>query len=95
MDFSLFRYRLNGDRNGGAWCSATPVGGDLGTKEWIEVNLGGMHVITAVLTQGRFGNGRGAEFTEAYKLQYWRPSMTDFIEYRDSIGRTVCGLHTT
>ena len=68
------------------------MGGDLGTKEWIEVNLGGMHVITAVLTQGRFGNGRGAEFTEAYKLQYWRPSLTDFIEYRDSIGRTVCGL---
>ena len=61
----------------------------MGSKEWIEVDLGSMHVITAVWTQGRFGNGRGAEFTEAYKLQYWRPSMTDFVEYRDSMGRTV------
>ncbi len=48
-----------------------------------------MHVVTAVLTQGRFGNGRGAEYTEAYKLDYWRPGMTDFIQYHDSIGRTI------
>ena len=42
-----------------------------------------------VMTQGRFGNGRGVEFTEAYKLHYWRPGMTDFIEYHDTIGRSV------
>lgn len=48
-----------------------------------------MHVITAVFTQGRFGNGRGAEFIEAYTLYYWRPGMTDFFLYRDSLGRTV------
>ena len=59
------------------------------TKEWLEVDLGAMHVVTAVLTQGRFGNGRGAEFTEAYKLHYWRPGMSNFIEYYDSIGRNV------
>ena len=85
--------RLNGDRNGGAWCSASPVSRELGNNEWIQVDLGKMHVVTGVKTQGRFGNGRGAEYTEAYKLHYWRPGMTDFIEYHDSLGRTVCQNH--
>ena len=31
--------RLNGDQNGGAWCSASPVSRDLGSKEYIEGNL--------------------------------------------------------
>ena len=48
-----------------------------------------MHVVTKTLTQGRFGNGRGQEFAEAYKIQYWRPGMTNFIDYRDSLGRMV------
>ena len=30
--------RLNGDQNGGAWCSASPVSRDLGSKEYIEGN---------------------------------------------------------
>ena len=85
----LFFFRLNGDRNGGAWCSASPVSRELGTKEWIEVDLGSMHCITGIMTQGRFGNGRGVEYTEAYKLNYWRPGMTDFVEYHDNIGRSV------
>ena len=50
------------------------------------------HCITGIMTQGRFGNGRGVEYTEAYKLNYWRPGMTDFVEYHDNIGRSV-GLH--
>ena len=81
--------RLNGDRNGGAWCSASPVSRELGNNEWIQVDLGKMHVVTGVKTQGRFGNGRGAEYTEAYNLHYWRPGMTDFIEYHDSLGRKI------
>ena len=108
--------RLNGDQNGGAWCSASPVSRDLGSKEYIEgnssaqssslqiysnlhkfthfalifsVDLGSMHCITGAMTQGRFGNGRGVEFTEAYKLQYWRPGMSDFVLYHDSMGRSV------
>ena len=79
--------RLNGDRNGGAWCSASPVSRELGNNEWIQVDLGKMHVVTGVKTQGRFGNGRGAEYTEAYKLHYWRPGMTDFIKY--SLGTKI------
>ena len=116
--------RLNGDQNGGAWCSASPVSRDLGSKEYIEgnsnarysnllkftqiysfslkifsVDLGSMHCITGAMTQGRFGNGRGVEFTEAYKLQYWRPGMSDFVLYHDSMGRSVSFclylIHTT
>ena len=79
--------RLNGDRDGGAWCSASPVSRELGNNEWIQVDLGKIHVVTGVKTQGRFGNGRGAEYTEAYKLHYWRPGMTDFIKY--SLGRKI------
>ena len=37
-----------------------------------------MFVVTSVLTQGRFGNGRGQEYAEAFKIKYWRPGMTNF-----------------
>ena len=81
--------RLNGDQNGGAWCLASPVSCELDNNEWIQVDLGKMHLVTGVKTQGRLGNGRGAEYTKAYKLHYWRPGMTDFIEYHDSLGRKI------
>ena len=57
--------------------------------EYLEIDLGSMHVISKTLTQGRFGNGRGQEYAEAYKIQYWRPGMVNFIDYRDSLGRMV------
>ena len=52
----LFLWRLRHDRNGGAWCPKQQV--MRGIKEWIEVDLKRMHSITAVQTQGRFGNGK-------------------------------------
>ena len=61
---------------------------------WFSVDLGSMHCVTGAMTQGRFGNGRGVEFTEAYKLQYWRPGMSDFILYHDSMGRSVSFVST-
>lgn len=48
-----------------------------------------MFVVTGLLTQGRFGNGRGQEYAEAYTIKYWRPGLADFKEYRDTMGRTV------
>ena len=41
-------------------------------SEWIEIDLRGPHVITAIETMGRFGNGQGAEFAEAYVVEYYR-----------------------
>jgi len=40
--------------------------------EWIEIDLRGPHVITAAETMGRFGNGQGAEYAEAYVIEYYR-----------------------
>ena len=74
-----------------AWCLASPVSYELDDNEWIEIDLSKMHVVTGVKTQGRFGNGRGAKYTKAYKLHYWTPGMTDFIKYHDSLGRKKLG----
>lgn len=48
-----------------------------------------MHVITATETQGRFGNGQGVEFAEAYLLEYWRPRLGKWVRYRDIKGEEV------
>ena len=85
---SHFLHRLHSDVSGGAWCPAKTVSRDT-PAEYLEVDLQTMHVITATYTQGRFGNGRGQEYAEAYKIQYWRPGMTHFIDYHDAIGRKV------
>ena len=85
----FFLFRLHFDSSGGAWCPSRTVSKETVEVEWIEVDLGEMHVVTHVLTQGRFGNGRGQEYAEAYTIQYWRPQMQDFKDYRDSMGRAV------
>jgi discoidin domain receptor family protein 2 len=41
-------------------------------SEWIEIDLRGPFLITATETMGRFGNGQGAEFAEAYVIEYYR-----------------------
>ena len=48
--------RLNVDTFGGAWCPRALI--DTKTSEWLELDLLEPHLITAVQTQGRFGNGR-------------------------------------
>lgn len=46
-------------------------------------------MITATETQGRFGNGQGIEYAEAYMLEYWRPRLTKWIRYHNSKGEEV------
>ena len=48
-----------------------------------------VHIITGTETQGRFGNGRGAEFAEAYLISYWRPELNRWVRYRDHTGNEV------
>lgn len=86
---SAFRFRLHFDSSGGAWCPSQTVSKDTVQEEFIEVDLGSMFVITETMTQGRFGKGRGQEYAEAYTIQYWRPGMMNFKDYRDSMGRAV------
>ncbi|XP_063598950.1 discoidin domain-containing receptor A-like [Penaeus indicus] len=71
--------RLNVDQNGGAWCPKVPV--DTNSREYLQVDLGSVHVITATATQGRFANMKGMEYTEAYRLEYKRPGLPDFRTY--------------
>lgn len=46
-------------------------------------------MITATGTQGRFGNGQGVEYAEAYMLEYWRPRLNKWIRYRNNLGEEV------
>ena len=52
-------------------------------SEWIEINLEKIHVITGTETMGRFGNGQGAEFSENYMLEYFRPRLNKWVRYRN------------
>ena len=38
---------------------------------------------------GRFGNGQGAEFAEAYILEYWRPRLDKWVRYRNIQGSEI------
>lgn len=46
-------------------------------------------MITATGSQGRFGNGQGVEYAEAYILEYWRPRLSKWIRYRNHLGEEV------
>lgn len=73
--------------NGGAWCPQDPATAE--PEEWLQVDLRTVHVITNVGTQGRFGNGQGVEFSEAFMLDYWRPRLSKWIRYRTYDGEEV------
>jgi hypothetical protein len=59
--------------------------------EYLEVNLHTMHVVVAVQTQGRFGNGMGQEYAEVYMLDYWRPGFNSnmWARWKDRSGKQV------
>ncbi|KAH0810624.1 hypothetical protein GEV33_012167 [Tenebrio molitor] len=76
--------RVRTDRNGGAWCPLKQATTE--PEEWIQIDLKTVHMITATGTQGRFGNGVGIEYAEAYMLEYWRPRLSKWIRYHNSKG---------
>lgn len=79
--------RLRSESNGGAWCPKMHVTKD--SEEWLQVDLGRVALVTATATQGRFGNGQGQEYAEAYILEYWRPRLSKWQRYRDAAGEEV------
>lgn len=79
--------RVRTENHGGAWCPKPQITAE--PKEWIEIDLHSVHVITGVETQGRFGNGQGQEFAEAYVLEYWRPRLGKWVRYRNIKGIEV------
>ncbi|KAF5271004.1 hypothetical protein FQR65_LT05354 [Abscondita terminalis] len=79
--------RVRTEVNGGAWCPQTPATAE--PEEWLQIDLHMVHVISSVGTQGRFGNGQGVEYTEAFMLEYWRPRLSKWIRYRTFTGEEV------
>ncbi|CAM1292183.1 DDR2 (predicted) [Pycnogonum litorale] len=73
--------RIRQELEGGAWCPLNQVTED--AKEYIELNLGELNVITAVETQGRWSNGQGREYTEWYFVDYWRPGFAKWVRYHN------------
>lgn len=80
-------HRVRTDRNGGAWCPQKQATTE--PHEWIQVDLKSVHMITSTETQGRFGNGQGIEYAEAYYIEYWRPRLNTWIRYHNSTGQEV------
>ena len=58
--------RIRTESASGAWCPKNQIRN--GSYEFLQLTLGAMHVISAIETQGRFGNGTGREFVAAYKI---------------------------
>nr|CAD7425485.1 unnamed protein product [Timema monikensis] len=83
------KHRVRTENHGGAWCPKQQITTE--PKEWIEIDLHSVHMITATETQGRFGNGQGQEFAEAYLLEYWRPRLGKWVRYRDIKGQELEG----
>ncbi|XP_059055156.1 discoidin domain-containing receptor 2-like isoform X2 [Achroia grisella] len=79
--------RLNQELKGGAWCPKPQITTE--SSEWLEIDLHNIHVITATGSQGRFGNGQGQEYAEAYVLEYWRPKLAKWVRYRSADGQEI------
>ncbi|KAK4805472.1 hypothetical protein QYF61_000607 [Mycteria americana] len=75
--------RLGRSDGDGAWCPAGPVFPE--EEEFLEVDLGRLHVVTLVGTQGRHAGGHGREFARAYRLRYSRDRHR-WLRWRDRWG---------
>ena len=75
------------EKNGGAWCPRGQATQQ--ARDYLEVELRSEHVVTAVETQGRFGNGQGQEYTEHFLLEYWRDSLGKWVRYKHHNGNEV------
>uniref|UniRef100_A0A1I7RJS2 Discoidin domain-containing receptor 2 n=2 Tax=Bursaphelenchus xylophilus TaxID=6326 RepID=A0A1I7RJS2_BURXY len=72
--------RIRTEKASGAWCPKSQIRN--GSYEFLQVSFNKTHVIRAIETQGRYGNGTGREFAQQYMLDYWRQGTTKWIRYR-------------
>lgn len=83
------------ERAGGGWCPKQQV--ERGVREYIQVDLEDVHVVTGVQTQGRYDRGRGQEYAEEYTVEYWRPGLPEWKEYKRwdnrQVGASSVGIH--
>lgn len=78
-------HRIRQEKNGGAWCPKAQISSAI--REYLEIDLTRDHLITWTETQGRFGNGQGQEYAEAFFLEYWRHEK--WHQYKDLKGNKV------
>lgn len=78
------------EKGGGAWCPRPAIQHNV--REWLEVALpgNGPYLVTASETQGRFGNGQGQEFAEAFIIEYWRHRLGRWVTYKNANSHQVC-----
>ncbi|XP_076650199.1 discoidin domain-containing receptor 2-like isoform X2 [Halictus rubicundus] len=77
--------RIRQEKNGGAWCPKAQISSSI--REYLEIDLTRNHLIAWTETQGRFGNGQGQEYAEAFFLEYWRD--TKWHHYKNLKGDRV------
>lgn len=82
-------FRIRQEKNGGAWCPKAQISSEV--REYLEIDLDEDHLVTLTETQGRWGNGQGQEFTEAFTIEYWRQSINRWVEYKDSRDNKASG----
>ncbi|ALC38378.1 Ddr [Drosophila busckii] len=58
-------------------------------KEYLQIDLLQVHLVSAIRTQGRFGKGQGQEYTEAYVLEYWRPGFEKWLRWKSIQGKEI------
>lgn len=80
IDLSLIFFRLRVEKAGGGWCPKQQV--ERGIREYLQVDLNEVHIVTGVQTQGRYDRGRGQEYAEEYTVEYWRPGLNEWKEYK-------------
>ncbi|XP_049885499.1 epithelial discoidin domain-containing receptor 1-like [Pectinophora gossypiella] len=76
--------RLRTEIRGGAWCPNGLITPE--SRQYLEIDLRGLFLITATETQGRFANSVGVEFVESYGLEYWRDDLNRWVKYKDFNG---------
>ena len=91
IKWKFIALRIRQEINGGAWCPKAQISSDV--REYLEVDLMRNHLITWTETQGRFGNGQGQEYAEAFLVEYWRESLKEWIIYKNSKGQKVSPLY--
>ncbi|XP_050301155.1 discoidin domain-containing receptor 2-like isoform X2 [Anthonomus grandis grandis] len=84
--------RLRNNRQGGAWCPRHMVSKN--SREYLEIDLKELHVLTGIKTQGRYGNGQGQEYAEQYMVEYWRQGSEKWIRWKDRNGKELLSGNT-
>ncbi|XP_041964471.1 epithelial discoidin domain-containing receptor 1 isoform X1 [Alosa sapidissima] len=78
--------RLSTGEGDGAWC---PMGAVYPSgSEYLQVDLGALHFLSLVGTQGRHADGHGREFARSYRLRYSRDGRQWFT-WKDRWGQEV------